>query len=144
MLDSFQVDIFAVFLAYIRNHLREFSGGLVFRTWRFHCCGPHSVSPWFGNWDPHLKLLHTMAKKKKKKKRKLKINNIFTFLKIFIVSIIIAVQYFVHFLLHSKVTQLHIHIYILFFTVFSIVLHHKWLDIVPYTAGSHCLSIPNE
>ena len=37
----------------------------------------------------------------------------------------------------------YIYIRILFLTLSSIVLHHKWLDIVPLccTAGSHCLSI---
>ena len=35
----------------------------------------------------------------------------------------------IFFLLHSMVTQLHIHVYILFSHI--IVLHHKWLDIVP-------------
>ena len=40
------------------------------------------------------------------------------------------------FLLYSMVTQLHIHIYILFSHV--IMLHHKWLDIAwepPYAVG---------
>ena len=37
-------------------------------------------------------------------------------------------QYNFFFLLYSKVTQLHIHIYILFSHI--IMLHHKWLDIV--------------
>ena len=38
---------------------------------------------------------------------------------------------FCQFLLYSKMTQSHIHIYILFLTLSSIMLHHKWLDIVP-------------
>ena len=50
---------------------------------------------------------------------------------IFIFSIIAGLQCSVHFLLYNKVTQSHIHIYILFLTFSSIRLHHKWLDIVP-------------
>ena len=34
----------------------------------------------------------------------------------------------IFFLLYSMVTQLHIHVYILFSLI--IMLHHKWLDIV--------------
>ena len=54
---------------------------------------------------------------------------------IFIVSIITDLQCSVSFMLHSKVTQSHIHVYILFSHI--IMLHHKWPDIVPsaiYTA----------
>ena len=50
---------------------------------------------------------------------------------IFIFSIIVCLQCSVNFLLYSKVTQSHIHIYILFLTLSSIILHHKWLDVVP-------------
>ena len=50
---------------------------------------------------------------------------------IFIFSIIIGLQCSVHFLLYSTVTQSHIHTHILFFTLSSILLHPKGLDIVP-------------
>ena len=54
----------------------------------------------------------------------------FIFLKmIFIFSIIADLQCSVNFLLHSEVTQLHIHVYILFSHI--VMLHHKWPDIVP-------------
>ena len=52
-------------------------------------------------------------------------------LMIFIFSIIVGIKYSVNFLLYSKVTQSHIHIHILFLTLSSIMLHHRWLDIVP-------------
>ena len=61
---------------------------------------------------------------------------------IFIFFIIAHLYCSVNFLLHSKVTQSHIHLYILFSHI--IMLHHKWPDnsFQCYTAGSHCLSIP--
>ena len=55
----------------------------------------------------------------------LTLNNFFLF------SIIVGLQCSVNFPLYSKVTQSHIHIYILFLTLSSIMLHRKWLDIVP-------------
>ena len=36
---------------------------------------------------------------------------------------------FCQFLLYSKVTQSYVYTYILFITLFSIMFHHKWLDI---------------
>ena len=48
---------------------------------------------------------------------------------IFNFSIIADLQCSVNFLLHSKMTQSYIHVYILFSHV--IMLHHKWPDIVP-------------
>ena len=50
---------------------------------------------------------------------------------IFVFSIMAGLQCSVSFLLYSMVTQLHKHIYVLFLTLFSIMLHYKWLDIVP-------------
>ena len=47
---------------------------------------------------------------------------------IFIFSIIAGLQCSVNFLLYNKVTQLHVHVYIIFSHI--IMLHHKWLDIV--------------
>ena len=47
----------------------------------------------------------------------------------FIFSIIAGLQCSVNFLLHSKVTQSHIHVYIVFSHITMI--HHKWLDIIP-------------
>ena len=44
-------------------------------------------------------------------------------------NIIAGLQCSVNFLLYSKVTQLHIHVYILLSHI--IRLHHKWLDTVP-------------
>ena len=54
----------------------------------------------------------------------------FFLIMIFTFSIIPDLQCSVNFLLHSKVTQSHIHMYILFLTLSSIVLHHKRLDVV--------------
>ena len=48
-------------------------------------------------------------------------------------SIIAGLQCSINFLLYSMVTQLHIHLYILF--SYIIVLHHKWLDIVAIAFG---------
>ena len=64
--------------------------------------------------------------------RSLKGTKIHPFLKeIFIFSIICGLQCPVNILLYGKMTQSHIPIYILFLTLSSIMLHHKWLDIVP-------------
>ena len=59
---------------------------------------------------------------------------------IFIFSIIAHLQCSVNFLLHSKVTQLHIHVYILFSHI--IMLHHKWLDIVPSAIQQDLIAYP--
>ena len=53
----------------------------------------------------------------------------FFFIMIFIFSITADLQCSVNFLLHSKVTESHIHVYILFSHI--IMLHHKSPDIVP-------------
>ena len=45
---------------------------------------------------------------------------------------IAGLQCSVKFLLYSRVTQLHIHVYMLFCPL--IMLHHEWLDIVPIAA----------
>ena len=37
----------------------------------------------------------------------------------------------------------HTYIYILLLTSSFIVFHHKWMDLVPWATGSHCLSTPN-
>ena len=64
----------------------------------------------------------------------------FLFLMIFIFSIIVGLQYSVNFLLYSKMTQSHTHIYIhSFLTLSSITLHHRWLDIVP-SATQHLIA----
>ena len=48
---------------------------------------------------------------------------------IFIFSAVAGLQCSVRSPLHSKVAQTHIHVYIRFSHM--IMLHHKWLDIVP-------------
>jgi len=48
---------------------------------------------------------------------------------IFFIFFFLFPQYIIFFLLYSMVTQLHIHVYTLFSHI--IMLHHKWLDIVP-------------
>ena len=71
----------------------------------------------------------------------------FSFLLImfFTFSIIADLQHSVNFLLHSKETQSHIHVYILF--SYTIMLHPKWPDIVPRAIqknlNSLYLIIPN-
>ena len=50
---------------------------------------------------------------------------LFFLLMIFIFSIIAGLQCSVNFLLYGKVTQSHIHIHILFISLFSSMLHHK-------------------
>ena len=59
---------------------------------------------------------------------------------IFIFSIIAALQCSVNFLLYSKVTQLYIHVYILFSHI--IMLHHEWLDIVPSAIQQELTAYP--
>ena len=49
-------------------------------------------------------------------------------------------QYNFFFLLYSMVTQLHIHVYILFSHI--IMLHHKWLDIVPSATQQDLIANP--
>jgi len=66
------------------------------------------------------------------------------FIMIFIFSIIASLQCSVNFLLYSKVTQSHIHVYILFS---HIIFHHAPSQVTRYssqcyTVGSHYLSIP--
>jgi len=43
---------------------------------------------------------------------------------------------------YSKGTQSHIHIYILFLTLSSIVLHHKGLDTVPCARQQDLIAYP--
>ena len=73
------------------------------------------------------------------------------FFLVFIFSIIVGLQYSINFLPYSKMTQshththTHMHIYVLFLILFlhcapSQVTRYSTLC---YTAGSHCLSIPN-
>ena len=64
---------------------------------------------------------------------------------LFIFSIILDLQCSVSFLLYSKMTQSYTHTHIFFS---HIILHHAPLQVSRYsdqcyTAGSHCLSIPN-
>jgi len=59
---------------------------------------------------------------------------------IFIFSIIAGLQCSVNFLLYSKVTHLHIHLYILFSHI--ITLHHKQLDIVPSAMQQDLIAYP--
>ena len=57
-----------------------------------------------------------------------------------IFSIIAELQCPVNFLLYNKVTQLYIHVYILFSHI--IMLHHKWLDIVPSAIEKDLIAYP--
>ena len=59
---------------------------------------------------------------------------------IFTFSITAGLQCFVNFLLYSKVTQLHIHIYILFPHI--IMFHHKWPDIVSGAIQQDLIAYP--
>ena len=59
---------------------------------------------------------------------------------IFIFFIIAGLQCSVSFLLYSMVTQLHIHVYILFSHI--IMLHHKWLNIVPSATQQDLIASP--
>ena len=52
----------AVLIAEARSFKREFPGGLVVRIRCFHHCSPGSI-PGLGT-EIHIKLLHTVAKKK--------------------------------------------------------------------------------
>ena len=55
--------------------------------------------------------------------------------------IIAGLQWSVNFLPHSMVTQLHIHVYILFSHI--IMLHHKWPDIVPSATEQDLIANPS-
>ena len=57
-----------------------------------------------------------------------------------IFSIIAGLQCSVNFLLYSKVTQLHIQVYIPFSHVN--MLHHKWLDIGPSAIEQDLIAYP--
>ena len=74
------------------------------------------------------------------------VNKVFFILKflkmIFVFSIIACLQCSVNFLLYSKVAQSYIHIYILFLTLSAIMLHHKWLDIVPSAVQQDFMAYP--
>ena len=59
---------------------------------------------------------------------------------IFIFSIVAGLQCPVNFLLYSKVSQLHIYVYTLFYYI--IRLHHKWLDIVPSATQQNLTANP--
>ena len=60
---------------------------------------------------------------------------------IFIFSIIVGVQCSVNFLLYGKETQSHTHTFF-FFTLSSVKLHHKWLDIVPSAIQQDLIAYP--
>ena len=59
---------------------------------------------------------------------------------ILIFSTIGGLQCSVNFLLYSKVTQLYIQVYILFSHI--IMLHHKWLHIVPRATEEDVIANP--
>ena len=59
---------------------------------------------------------------------------------VFIFSIVAGLQCSVSFLLDSKLTQLHIHVYILFSHIF--MLHRKWLDTVPSAPQQDLIAYP--
>ena len=59
---------------------------------------------------------------------------------IFIFAIIADLQCSVNFLLYSNLTQLHIHVYILFSHI--IMLYHKWLDRVPNATQQDLIAYP--
>ena len=59
---------------------------------------------------------------------------------IFVFSIIAGLQCYVNFLLYSKVTQSDIHVYILFSHI--IMLHRKWLDVVPSATQQDLIANP--
>ena len=68
--------------------------------------------------------------------------NFFFLIMIFIFSIIADLQCSVSFLLHSKVTQSHIHVYILFFSHYHALSQVTRHSSQCHTAGSHCFYIP--
>ena len=53
-----------------------------------------------------------------------------------------GLQCSVNFILHGKVTQSHMHIYILFLTLSSIMLHNKWLDIISSAIQQDTIAYP--
>ena len=57
-----------------------------------------------------------------------------------IFSIITGSQCSCNFLLYTKLTQSHIHVYILF--TYIIMLHHMWLDIVPSAIQNDLMAYP--
>ena len=64
----------------------------------------------------------------------------FSFFKIFIYLFFNYFPNTIFFLLYSVVTQLHIHVHILFSPI--IMLHHKWLDIVPSATQQDLIANP--
>ena len=103
-----------------------------------------------GKQGGNLFIIILFHKLKELKTEKLKIGAVWHFLKrfkiffslimIFIFSIIAGLQCSVNFLLYSKVTQSHIHEYILFSHI--IMFHHKWLDIVPSATQQDLIAYP--
>ena len=83
-------------------------------------------------WEPPYAADVALEKTKKKKKE------IF----VFVFSIIAGSQHSVNVLLYSQVTQSHIHIYVLFLTLSSILLHHERLDIVPSAVQQDLIACP--
>ena len=61
---------------------------------------------------------------------------------IFLFSIIADLQCSVNFLLYSMVTQLQIHVYIVFSHI--IVLHHKWSDILSSAKKQDLIANPKK
>ena len=59
---------------------------------------------------------------------------------IFVFSIIAGLQCSINFLLYNMVTQLHIHVYIIFSHI--IMLHHKWPDIVSSDTQQDLIASP--
>ena len=64
----------------------------------------------------------------------------FFFIMIFIFYIIAGLQCSVNFPLYSKVTQPQIHVYIIFYHI--IMLHYKWLNIVPSAIQQDLIAYP--
>ena len=111
------------------------------------CCGcgiGWQVQFWFDPYPRNFHMLQWGPKKTNKKRGNLTCYKHFplccSFFMIFILSTIADLQYSVNFPLHSKVTQSHIHVYILFSHI--IMLHHKWLDIVPSAIQQDLIAYP--
>ena len=64
------------------------------------------------------------------------------FFSLYLVYSVLYIIFVHYFLLYSKVTESHIHIYILFLTLPPIMVHHKWLDIVPSTILQDLIAYP--
>ena len=64
----------------------------------------------------------------------------YVFLMVFIFSVIAGLQCSVNFLLYSKVTQSHMHVYIPFSHI--IMLHHKWPDVNPSAVQQDLIVYP--